>query len=222
MRTSTLRAASALVSLLGGLALLLSLPPGPGDGCETGCAPATELRGWVVDRGDAGVRAARVQLLSDGRILVSAMSNSEGSFLLRVPDEAGGPFRLRVERLGYETFEMTLDLLPTDELRIQLIDSPLPLPGIEVFGTAPTCTATAEEALSLWEAASRRHLLDLDTLGVATYTLARTDTLETSASRGSIGEPEGLVAGQRGSAPLLRFSWERRVEREGYAFAVRR
>ncbi len=222
MRTSTLRSARALVPLLGGLALLLGPAADLGGGCETGCAPATEFRGWVVDRGAEGVRAARVQLLKDGRILASTMTSPTGSFELRVPGEVDPPIRLRVERLGYETFEETLESIPTDEIRVELTDSPLPLPGIEVFGAAPTCSQTAPQARDLWEAASRRHQLDLDTLGVATYTLARTDTLETTASRAPVGDVEGLVEGQRGSAPLLRFSWERRVEREGYAFAVRR
>src|SRR5690606_21212779 len=72
----------------------------------------------------------------------------------------------------------------------------------------------------IWQTAARRHRSGLDTVGVASYLQARTDTL--SGSREGPPGIEGAAEGRRASAPLLRSGWERRIDREGYAFPVRR
>ena len=60
----------------------------------------------------------------------------------------------------------------------------------------------------------------MDTLGVATY-LAEADTIVPLSELGSLKLPS-LNLSQRGSSSLLRFSWTRRIDREGYASAIRR
>lgn len=182
-----------------------------------------EVRGSVLDEAGRPVRAARVQLTGSGGIVGSATSDTRGRFTIAYRDAGFAILALRVDRLGYEGVELELPPLPEQEVRVELVPAPLPLPGIEVAGSGPACQDTNPSSLELWQAVAANHVRDLDTLGAATYTLARTDTLDTMRPSGPVGEGSGdLVSGQRGSAPLLRYSWERRVEREGYAFPVRR
>ena len=207
------------------LGLPVFLPAGGEEGrhdCGPSCASTIEVSGWVVDTAGSGVRSARIQLVDELGVLGSTTSEPSGFFRMVGSREPVGSIHLRVDRLGYEPAETMLDARPRQEVRIELTAAPIPLPGVEVFAESPICSSSDARALELWERAADRHRLDLDTFGVATYTLARTDTLAAGAIL-SASDPEvGLDEGQRGSASLLRFSWTRRVEREGYAFPVRR
>lgn len=219
MAIGGLRYARALAVVI----LLLAVPILSGRALGTsGPANDIEVRGVIVDELGRGIRSARVQLLWDQRILASATSDERGDFLVRTEADVDGPVTLRAQRLGYESVEVDLEPLPAQELRVELVPAPIPLPGVEVVGTGGVCDASDSGAVEFWRAARTLHRLDLDTMGVASYTLALTDTLEADTPLdASLGERR-LVPGQRSSAPLLRFSWDRRVEREGYAFPVRR
>lgn len=182
-----------------------------------------EVRGSVLDEAGRPVRAARLQLSGAGRVVGYAISDVRGHFRIRFPDTGFPVLVLQVDRLGYEGIELALQPIAEQEVRVELVPAPLPLPGIQIEGRGPVCEESHPEALELWQAVAANHVRDLDTLGVATYTLARTDTLDTMRPARPIQATAAeLVPGQRGSAPLLRYSWERRVEREGYAFPVRR
>jgi hypothetical protein len=125
-----------------------------------------------------------------------------------------------VERLGYES---TQSPVPSAGGPVEIVvrAAPLPLPGFRVEVERDVCSAPEEAvARSLWEAAVRLHAAGLDTLGIATYTEEWTDTMSTDGSRS--GGAARSSPGQRASAPLLRVSWSRRVERQGYGFPVRR
>jgi hypothetical protein len=187
---------------------------------------AAEVRGVVRDTDARRLVGVRVELLADGRPLASAFTGPDGRFQLTARSglATDGSLALRAERLGYAD---TTRILAADEVagirQVELVlrPVPLPLPGFTVEGVSEGCPARSHpQALVLWEAMSRRHPDGLDTLGAATYTQARIDTLA-SASRGRAA-PEGLVAGQRGFSGRLRLAWERRLERDGYAFRVRR
>ncbi len=179
------------------------------------------IQGRVTDLSDRPLFSALVELRVGDRTIVSTRTRSDGTFELRPgATTAGGPRTLRVSSLGFRTEEVEV-LAETGVLHLKLSPAPLPLDGLEVEGTRDICTRGDEPAArELWEAATRRHLHGLDTLGLASYTRIRVDTLPTPSTL----EPgmEGAQAGQRGSAPLLRLAWARRLDREGYAFSVRR
>jgi hypothetical protein len=181
-----------------------------------------EFEGLAVDPDGRPITGVRVELRSGDRLESAAFTGPDGAFRLRARTEVGS-FSIRAERLGYRTLERALTAAEATGERVGLVlePAPLPLPGFNVEATSEACPARHHpDAASLWEAMARRHPGGLDTLGAATYTLARTDTLATRATNRPT--PEGLSAGQRGFSGRLRLSWERRIPREGYAFPVRR
>jgi hypothetical protein len=181
-----------------------------------------EFHGVVVDPEGSPVTGVRVELHSGGRLEAAVFTGPDGTFRVRARTDTG-PFSIRAERLGYDTLERPLSAREWDGAAVELVlvPAPLPLPGFTVEATMETCPARHDpDAAALWEAMARHHHGGLDTLGAATYTLARTDTLATNAANRA--PPEGLTAGQRGFSGRLRLSWERRIPREGYAFRVRR
>jgi hypothetical protein len=199
---------------------------------ETGASPShleEGLNGRVVDQDGRGLAAASVQLLVSGRVLRSTPTQRDGSFYLAFDGSvldawSEGLLSIRVERMGFATVERMLEPSQS-EVEIVLQPAPIPLAGFHVEGERPSCDADDAEGLGrrLWEAARNRHPGGLDTLGVATYTMAQVDTLQNGMDWTEGGESDGLAeVGQRGSAPILRLGWDRRIRRAGYAFPVRR
>ena len=182
--------------------------------------PAAVVEGVVLEPSGAPVVAARVELLSGPRVLAVDRTNAEGGFRLETDDDWVPGWLVRAERLGFQSAELELSS-GTAAVEMVLAPAPLPLPGFEVIGDRDICAAGDDRsAREIWEVAAQRHAGGLDTVGVASYTRVRTDTL---AGQGSVGSGvEGAAPGQRASAPLLRLGWNRRVDREGYAFPVRR
>ncbi len=220
-----------LLALLS-LAALVSMGPGALSGSDRGAvwegvrtsADTLEVVGRVVDREGEGVAWARVQIVDEGRVLAGASSEADGHFRVmargwRLVDPV-----LRVERMGFAPLEEALPREGALERILVLDSAPIALPALEVSGGTAACEAPeTRTGTDFLERATELHTLDLDTLGVASYTLARTDTLPEGivVDRSHVSD-ESLEPGQRSSAPLLRISWERRVDREGYAFPVRR
>lgn len=204
------------------LALVLLLgAAGAGDGDRSSSAVVT-IEGRVSDPSGSPIVSARVELRSSERVLVADRTDADGRFTLDTEAPWSPDLLVRTERLGYETSELEVpsDLAP---MEIVLSPAPLPLPGFDVVSDREICSEEPErDARVLWRAAAQHHTGGLDTVGVASYTRARSDTLASNSTAGLGVGIEGAVAGQRSSAPLLRLSWDRRVEREGYAFPVRR
>lgn len=218
-----------LVSVLVGLAALglaAFHPSAPIRAAEGVLSPgarsllADTLQGTVREASGQAVPTARVELRRGDAVLASTRTDRDGFFRLVLRDVAAGPLVLRVARFGYHSHESTVG---TDAGRVDVVldPAPLPLPGLDVEPLPGVCEADEDpDARALWEAVAQVHPGGLDTLGLATYLHGWTDTLGVSQDpddEGRIGSP-----GQRGSAPLLRLSWDRRVQREGYAFPVRR
>ncbi|MCH7892516.1 MAG: hypothetical protein IH921_13530 [Gemmatimonadetes bacterium] len=105
---------------------------------------------------------------------------------------------------------------------IELTEAPLAVEGLVVTMEEATCEEGREdeEGKRLWHLARIRYDGLMDTLGVATY-LAEADTIVPLSELGSLQLPV-LNLSQRGSSSLLRFNWTRRIDREGYAFPIRR
>jgi hypothetical protein len=202
----------------------------------------TELHGIVLDERRSPVPAATVRALDGSGVLASAATDRDGRFVLRLPDRGREALErtgllLRVERMGYESAERFVRA-GEEVVEIHLTPAPLPLPGFQVEGVPEPCRADDADGLGreLWWVAANRHVSGLDTLGVATYTTFRSDTLSADgdwsggrSGTGENGRPRGVAVeeqeaemGQRGSAPILRLGWARRIQRGGYAFPVRR
>jgi len=183
----------------------------------------TPLSGRVTEPDGEPVVAALVTFTGEGAQGVRATrTGPDGSFRLLRPGPAGLSGRLSVERMGYGDFERTVSGAES-EILVVLRPEPLPLPGFQVSAEGASCPARDDpEARRTWEAMARLHPAGLDTVGVASYTLALSDTLPEGTLAPVPGALEARIRGQRGSAPLLRLSWSRRVLREGYAFPVRR
>ncbi len=181
---------------------------------------AAVIEGTVLEPSGVPVVGARVELWSGSRVLVADQTDTEGRFTLETDADWAPGWQIRATRLGFQTIDLSLASGDTS-LQIELSPAPLPLPGFEVVGDRDICAAGDDRAArDIWRAASRRHAGGLDTLGVASYTRVRTDTLTGQVTAGS--GIEGATPGQRASAPLLRLGWTRRIDREGYAFPVRR
>lgn len=125
-----------------------------------------------------------------------------------------------MSRLGYEALDAPVPV-GVASLDLVLVAAPIAITGLQVDADRDICSARDDRtARELWRLAAARTDPGLDTVGIASYTQLRVDTVTASSS----GVP-GLIGaepGTRASAPLLRLSWDRRVQREGYAFPVRR
>ena len=123
-------------------------------------------------------------------------------------------------QLGYRPGVIQLEPGVTS-YEIRLEREPIPLPALVVEATRDRCGAPDDRrARRLWEHARARYSQGLDTLGVATY-LASTETILPEDEVGT-AQMTGEPVAQRGSSSLLRFSWERRIRREGYGYKIRR
>jgi len=196
---------------------------------ESTLAP-TELVGLLVDPEGRPVSGARVELWVSERLVRSTYAGPDGAFSFSVPPGVV-VVQLRAERLGFAP--LAIDLTPAADLpaplRITMVPSPLALPGLRVQVAPERCPQQSHpDGLSLWTRMANRHPDGLDTLGAATYTLVRVDTLSLGPQAAaplipeSAGDSGGRAEGQRGFSGRLRLAWERRLERDGYAFPIRR
>lgn len=190
----------------------------------------TELVGELVDPEGRPVAGARVELWVAERLLRSTFAGPDGVFSFSVP-QGIAELQLRAERLGFAPITVDLDWtldLPTP-IRITMAPSPLALPGLRVQVAPERCPQQSHgDGMRLWERMAQRHPDGLDTLGAATYTMVRIDTLSSGSEDPSATIPtfsearDERAEGQRGFSGRLRLAWERRLERDGYAFPIRR
>ena len=189
---------------------------------------ANTLEGRVREVGGRPIPGAAVRVVEGDRIHRSVPTDEEGGFRVSLsPHLSGllqeGRLRIRVERMGYAVVEQPLQ--PTGGyLDFTLSPAPIALEGFRVEAIPAECRGDDPEgaARRLWEVARSHHPGGMDTLGVASYMLARVDTLPLVNGVTPTPEPGHMEAGQRGSAPILRMGWDRRIQRSGYAFPVRR
>jgi hypothetical protein len=215
------------------LGLILAIALGVGDhpGQRVGALDraADEVSGTILDRERAPLRGARVQLRDADRILISTTTGADGTFRLRLPASVSAPsaqarLNILVERLGFEDLLVERVMSLEQPLELVLLPAPLPVPGFNIDGEMLSCEDVDEEsdARSIWSVAKDRHPGGLDTLGVASYTFVRIDTLTGGDLYHEPDEAAGVEPGQRGSSPIRRLGWARTIDRQGYAFPVRR
>ncbi|MSR23208.1 MAG: carboxypeptidase regulatory-like domain-containing protein [Gemmatimonadetes bacterium] len=178
------------------------------------------VAGAVTNSYGMPIPSARVELRDGARALGSVWTDRAGAFHITTAETWTASWRLWVERLGYEPTEVPVPS-GAGSVAIVVAPAPVPLPGLRIEAVADICSRREDPAARrLWQAAARLHAGGLDTLGIASYTEEWTDTLPSDAKLSA--EVAESWIGQRTSAPLRRLSWNRRIEREGYAFLVRR
>jgi hypothetical protein len=181
---------------------------------------AAQIGGVVTRRGGIPVEGVSVEAWSVDRRVAATITDELGVFSF--PEViALNTVMLRVAGLGFEGGELTVRSgLSTYD--IELAEAPLAVEGLVVTMEEATCEMGRddERGRKLWQYARIRYDGLMDTLGVATY-LAEADTVVPLSQLGALELPE-LNLSQRGSSSLLRFNWTRRIDREGYAFSIRR
>ena len=181
---------------------------------------AAQLDGVVTRPGGLPVEGVSVEAWSADRRVAATVTNGLGVFIFS-EEIAAETVLLRLSTLGFNVEEVTI-LDGRTSYEIELTESPLAVEGLVVTMERATCEMGREdeEAKRLWQLARLRYDGLMDTLGIATY-LAEADTIVPLSQLGSLKLPD-LNLSQRGSSSLLRFNWTRRINREGYAFAIRR
>ena len=183
-------------------------------------SPATaQITGYVLNDEGEPVRGAAVEAWASDRKIGGRLANEDGWFLF--PAEMTGRIRaLYAGQLGYHP-EVVQIVEGVDVYEIRLTREPIPLPELVVDATRDRCAGGEDrDARRLWERAAAHYSHGLDTLGVATY-LASVESILPEGEVGTV-QAAGEAIAQRGSSSLLRFSWRRRIEREGYAYQIRR
>ena len=181
---------------------------------------AAQISGLVTRAGGLPLEGVSVEAWSADRRVGATTTDSEGAFSFSAAT-ALNTVMLRVGALGFEVGEIAVRSgLTTYD--IELTEAPLAVEGLVVTMEEATCEMGREDARGreLWQYARIRYDGLMDTLGVATY-LAEADTIVPLSELGSLKLP-ALNLSQRGSSSLLRFTWTRRIDRDGYAFAIRR
>jgi hypothetical protein len=188
--------------------------------CFLAGAAAAQIGGVVTRGGGIPVESVSVEAWSAARRVGATMTDELGVFSF--PEAiALNTVMLRVSGLGFEVTELTVRSgLTTYD--VELTEAPLAVEGLVVTMEEATCEMGRddERGRMLWQYARIRYDGLMDTLGIATY-LAEADTIVPLSQLGSLQLPV-LNLSQRGSSSLLRFNWTRRIDREGYAFAIRR
>ncbi len=181
---------------------------------------SAQITGVVTGRGGIPLEGVAVEVWTANARIAADLTDSDGRFFF--PESiAFQAVTLEVGALGFVTQEVRV-LEGVDEYAIELREDPLVLEGLVVTTETAICEQGREDpkARQLWQLARFKYHGLMDTLGVATY-LAEADTIVPLSKLGPLDLP-ALALSQRGSSSLLRFSWTRRLERDGYAFKVRR
>ena len=183
-------------------------------------AASAQLTGVVRASGGILLEGVAVEAWSVDRRLSAVLSDSDGSFSFP-QNVAVRTVMLRAGALGFEVLEVPV-VTGLSSYDLVLAEAPLVLEGLVVTREEAPCEMRRDDskARALWENARSRYQGVMDTLGIATY-LAEADTIVPIDKLGPLQLPT-LNLSQRGSSSLLRFSWTRRIERDGYAFKVRR
>lgn len=178
-----------------------------------------QITGYVLNEEGEPVAGAAVEAWAADRKIGGQLANDDGWF--RFPAAMAVQIRaLYAGQLGYHPEVVQIEE-GVESYEIRLTREPIPLPELVVDAQRDRCAGGEErDARRLWELAAARYSQGLDTLGVATY-LASVESILPEGEVGTV-QAAGEAMAQRGSSSLLRFSWRRRIEREGYAYQIRR
>lgn len=179
-----------------------------------GASLSAQITGTVVDQAGGPLQGVLVEAWSADRRVQTRISDDEGRFSFAAP-VAEITTALYAHRLGLQALRVQVSAGVQDYL-LRMTDAPIALEELIVDVGAPTCSSKEDEAArQIWSDMAARYSRGIDTLGVATYFAGSIQAVSPSeigpVAVGSVG------TAQRGSAPLYRASWSRRVDRSGYA-----
>jgi hypothetical protein len=202
--------------LLGVLALVLVTAP-----------LDAQLTGVVTDEDGEPLQGVSIEAWNDGGKIAVRLTDAIGMFSF--PDTIRGETSILwaarlgfrwAARLGFRPLRVSVEP-GIDHYEIRMEEEPVSVQGVIVEAPRELCTGREDAgARFLWERMRSRYHPSLDTLGVATY-MAWAEDVVSIDDIGPLDLPNMAIE-QRGSAPQLRFSWGRRVEKRGYAFRTRR
>jgi len=178
-----------------------------------------QLSGFVLDQAGNPIEGVAVEAWGETLRLATRVTDATGAFSL--PQVvAVRTTALYAHRIGFRAVRREIEP-GAGPVEIRLDSEAVSLPSVEVVTSREFCPRSDERAArALWEAARTRYAHGLDSMGVATYLAAQREVVQPTA----LGSPPplGEAEEQRGSSFLLRVSWDRRIDREGYAYPVRR
>jgi len=184
-------------------------------------APASaQLSGEVLDEDGQPLAGVSVEAWNDNGKIAVRLTDAEGLFSFADSALAAETTILWAARLGYRPLRIAVEP-GIGHYEIRLEEEAVSVQGVVVEAPREVCTGGEDdEARFLWERVRTRYHPALDTLGVATY-IAWAEDIVSIDDIGPLDLP-AMAIEQRGSSPQLRFSWGRRVEKQGYAFRTRR
>ena len=188
--------------------------------CFIAGSAAAQISGLVTRAGGLPLEGVSIEAWSVDRRVGATITDAQGVYSFS-ETIALTTVMLRFGALGFEVAEVAIRSgVPTYD--ILLTEAPLAVEGLVVTMEEATCEEGREDprGRALWQYARFRYDGLMDTLGIATY-LAEADTIVPLSELGSLKLPT-LNLSQRGSSSLLRFNWTRRIDKDGYAFAIRR
>ncbi len=172
------------------------------------------LSGVVRDIEGGALDQAVVEAWGDDIRLRAVTTDAQGRFTLSGA-VAARTTSLYAHRLGYRATRISV-VPGTGFYVIQLALAPLAMEGLVVDVERERCTKNDDRrARALWEATRALYDDAIDSLGTATYLASAIQSVPL-AEIGAVPVSDQALE-QRGSAPLLRNSWRRRVQRTGYA-----
>ena len=181
---------------------------------------SAQLTGEVSDENGQALSGVSVEAWNENGKIAVRLTDAEGLFSFADSAIAAETTILWAARLGYRPLRISIEP-GIAHYRIRLEEEAVSVQGVVVEAPREVCSGGEDsEARFLWERVRTRYHPALDTLGVATY-IAWAEDVVSIDDIGPLDLP-ALAIEQRGSSPQLRFSWGRRVKKQGYAFRTRR
>ncbi len=180
---------------------------------------SAQLTGRVLDQGGNPIEGAAVEAWGEDRRLATRLTDASGAFTIPAV-VAVRTTALYASRIGFRALRVDVEA-GAGPVEIRLDAQAITLPSVDVVAPREFCPRRDERsARELWQALRQRYAQGLDSMGVATYLATNREVVD----RDELGIPTtlGPAEEQRGSSFLLRVSWDRRIDREGYAYPVRR
>ena len=180
---------------------------------------SAQLTGEVTDEDGQPLPGVSVEAWNDGGKITVRLTDDAGQFSF--PDSVATQTTvLWAARLGFRPQRMSVEA-GVSNYEISLVEEAVAVHGVVVEAPREVCDGSEDaEARYIWQRLRERYHPALDTLGVATY-MVWAEAVVPVDDLGPLELPTVAVE-QRGSSSQLRFAWDRRVARRGYAFPTRR
>lgn len=180
---------------------------------------SAQLTGEVTDEDGQPLQGVSMEAWNDGGKIAVRLTDDAGAFSF--PDSVAVETTvLWAARLGFRPQRVSVTEGVT-HYELTLIEEAVSVQGVVVEAPREVCDGKEDAAArQIWQRLRARYHPALDTLGVATYMV----WAEAEVPVDDLGPLElpTVAVEQRGSSSQLRFAWDRRVARRGYAFPTRR